>query len=292
MQASSGPQRPTRRPHFALPPGSTDCHAHLFGPVARYPYTPDRLYSPVESTAQDYIHMLDTLGLDRAVLVQGSAQGTDNQILLDAIAQYPGRLLGIAVVRTDISDAQLQALDRGGIRGIRMSNTLNPAVPLSMVDEFAARVQPLGWHLQLHLGRVEDLLGLRESIERSPVPILIDHMASATSQDNLDGAGVRTMLELVRQQPHVWVKIAAYYRRSQAGPPYADMEPLVHALLQACPDRLVWGSNWPHPVHKRAVPDDTDLLDVFGRWVTDPALRARILVDNPERLFGFAPVAR
>lgn len=290
MHATTGPQRPVRRPDFALPPGSTDCHAHLFGPVARYPYAPDRLYSPVESGADDYMHMLDTLGLDRAVLVQGSAQGTDNQILLDAIARQPHRLLGIAVVPADISDADLQALDRGGIRGIRMSNTLHPAVPLSLVSEFGRRVQPLGWHLQLHLGRVEDLLALRETIERSPVPILLDHMASVTSQDAIDGAGVRAMLELARL-PHVWVKIAAYYRRSQAGPPYSDMGPLVRALLQACPDRLVWGSNWPHPVHDREVPDDTDLLNAFGGWVTDPALRARILVDNPQRLFGFPPAA-
>ncbi|MGE4243466.1 amidohydrolase family protein [Ramlibacter sp.] len=290
MQASTGPQRPTRRPHFALPRGSTDCHAHLFGPVARYPYAPDRLYSPVESTAQDYVHMLDTLGLDRAVLVQGSAQGTDNRILLDAIAAYPERLRGIAVVRKDVDDEELQELNRGGIRGIRMSDTLNPAVSLSRVAEFGARVKPLGWHLQLHLGRAEDLLALRESIERSPVPILLDHMASAFSHDAIDGTGVQTMLALSRL-PHVWVKIAAYYRRSEAGPPYDDMAPLVHALLDACPDRLVWGSNWPHPVHNRPVPDDTDLLEAFGGWVADAALRDRILVDNPQRLFGFPPVA-
>ncbi len=288
MQATTGPQPPTRRPRIALPTGSTDCHAHIFGPTARYPYAADRQYTPVESTADDYIHMLDTLGFDRAVLVQGSAQGTDNQILLDAIAKYPGRFLGIAVVRTDIGDDELGALNAGGIRGIRMSNTLHPAVPLSLVKEFGERVKPLGWHLQLHFTRVHDLPALRETIETSPVPILLDHAASATSQDALDGPGVKCMLELARDNPHVWVKIAAYYRRSQAGPPYADMQPLVHALLSTCADRLVWGSNWPHPVHNREVPDDTDLLDVFDSWVGDADLRKRILVDNPQRLFGFS----
>ena len=291
MQASPGPDWNTKTPLFRAPPGSVDCHAHLFGPAARYPYSATRNYTPVESGVDAYVRMLDTLGIDRAVLVQGSAQGTDNTILLDAIAARPGRLLGIAVVEADIDDAALERLAAGGLRGIRLSNTLQPRTPLAMFDDLARRVAPLGWHLQIHLGHCRDLVTLERQIAASPVPILIDHMASVTCDDGLDAPGFNTLLRLMAAHEHVWTKVAAFYRRTRSGPPtYEDMRLFAQALVRNRPDRVVWGSNWPHPVYEGSAPNDGDLLDLLAAWFPDMQDQQRILVRNPEKLFGFKPV--
>lgn len=292
MQASPGPDWNTKTPLFHAPPGSVDCHAHLFGPIARYPYSSARNYTPVESGVDAYIRMLDVLHIDRAVVVQGSAQGTDNTILMDAIAANPGRLLGIAVVEETIDDATLKLLAAAGLRGIRLSNTLEPRTPLAMLEDVARRVAPLGMHLQMHLGHCHDLLAFERQIASSPVPILIDHMASVTADDGLDAPGFQMLLRLMTECDHVWTKVAAFYRRTRSGAPtYDDMRPFAQALVRNRPDRVVWGTNWPHPVYEGSAPNDGDLLDLFAAWFPDKSDQQRILVSNPELLFGFDSVA-
>lgn len=289
IQASPGPDPHTRTPAFRAPPGSTDCHAHLYGPFARYPLSPDRNHSPVESGVVDYIRMLDTLGIDRAVNVQGSAAGYDNQILLDAIAAYPERLRGIAVIDPRSDDRELARLAAGGICGVRLSNTLVPRTPLAMLGTLAPRIAPLGWHLQIHLGNCDDLPALEAAIAAAPVPILIDHMASTTAAQGVAAPGFAALLRLMTRHDHVWTKMCAFYRRSGQGPPYADMRVLGEAIVAARPDRVLWGSNWPHPQYEGAAPNDGALLDLFAAWVPDAATRQLILVRNPATLFGFAP---
>ena len=290
LQAGSGPDPHPRRPAFRAPAGTVDCHAHVFGPRSRYPYAPERSYTPVESPLEQYVAMLDALGIDRAVLVQGSPQGTDNRIVLDAIASAPQRFRGIAVVAAAISDRELEALDRGGIRGIRMSDTMVPGTPLALMETFADRVRPLGWHLQLHLGGCDDLIPLAPRIERLKVPIVVDHMASVTADDGPDAAGFARLGALMRDFDHVWAKVAAFYRRSRLGPPYADMREMARVLARTRGERVIWGTNWPHPVGNGVSPNDGDLLDLVADWFPEEQLQRHILVENPQQLFGFPPV--
>ncbi len=287
MKSSPGPDWNPRTPAFRAPAGAVDCHAHLFGPRSRYPYAVGRSYTPVESGIDRYVAVLDAVGIDRAVIVQGSPQGTDNRVVIDAISAYPDRLRGIAVVDPSISNRDLEALARGGIRGMRMSDAIVPGTPLSLMESFADRVVPFGWHVQLLLGRCEDVIAMAPRIEKLRIPVVIDHMASVTSADGLYAAGFRRLIELVRDCDHVWVKIAAIYRRSQQGFPYVDMRPMACALAETRSDRLIWGTNWPHPVYDAGPPNDGDLVDLFADWFADPGVQRRILVENPEQLFGF-----
>ena len=168
-----------------------------------------------------------------------------------------------------------------------MSDAIVPGTPLALMESFADRVGPLGWHLQLLLARCEDVIALSPRIETLRVPVVIDHMGSVTAADGPHAKGFRRLIELARDCDHVWVKIAAFYRRSLQGFPHADMRPMARALAGARPDRLLWGTNWPHPVYDVGPPNDGDLVDLFAEWFPDPVVQRQILVRNPARLFGF-----
>lgn len=277
---------------FHPPPGSIDCHAHVFGPFARFPLAEGRGYTPREAPFEDYAAMLARVGFDRAVLVQGSPHGTDNAVLLDALARDHVNLRGVAVVDPQITHDELERFARAGVRGIRMSDTLRLGTPLALLERFAERLRPLGWHIQVHLRHCDDLVALAPRFRALAIPVLVDHMAGVTARDGVDAPGFRQLVELLSSSDDVWVKVASFYRRSVTGHPYADMGACARALANARPDRLVFGTNWPHPDRMDAPPDDGDLLDVFAGWFPDPALQHRILVDNPEHLFGFAPLSR
>jgi predicted TIM-barrel fold metal-dependent hydrolase len=275
--------------HLCPPAGAVDCHAHVFGPFARFPLAEGRGYTPREATFEDYKAMLRRVGFDRAVLVQGSPHGTDHAALLDALARDRVNLRGIAVVDPNITQGELERFARAGVRGIRMSDTLRLGTPLALLEPFAERLRPLGWHVQVLLRHCDDLVALAPRIRTLGIPVLIDHMASVMPRDGLGAPGFRLLVELLSSSDHVWVKVASFYRRSTTGHPYADMGVYARALADARPDRVVFGSNWPHPDRMDAPPDDAELLDVLAGWCPDPALQHRILVENPERLFGFAP---
>lgn len=275
--------------HVRPPAGSVDCHAHVFGPYARFPLAAGRRYSPPEASVDDYLAMLDRVGLARAVLVQGSPHGTDNAVLVDALARDPRRLRGIAVVEHEVSTATLERLDRAGVRGVRISDALQWS-PLLHLESLARRVAPLGWHVQVHVERSDDFAALAPRLRALPVPVVVDHMAGVTGEEGPGAPGFRALLDLVAGHDHVWVKAAAFYHRSPAGFPYPDMQAFARAIVDARPDRVLFGTNWPHPARGHVPPADETLLDALAQWFPDPRTRQRILVDNPEQLFGFAPL--
>lgn len=282
------PDFDTRPPAIAPPAGACDTHAHVMGPVARYPLAPDRNYTPVDVPVEAYAAMLDTLGIERCVIVQPSAYRTDHRVTIDAIAALGARARGIATVPPDTPDAEFAALAEAGFRGVRVSTLPGGSYGVEHLETFAARAKELGWMIQLHLGVVDDIIGIAPRLARLDVPLLVDHMGRPRGAEGPDAPGFRALLGLLRDNDHCWAKICSFYRLSDAGPPYDDLRPMADALVEARPDRLVWGSNWPHPNHHHGpMPNDGELLDIFMRWVDDPALRKTIMADNAAKLFGF-----
>jgi len=273
-------------PAGALPPGACDCHVHVFGPPARYPFAADRAYTPPEASFQSYQAIMRGLGLTRAVLVQPSVYGTDNRAMLDAMGQGGDTVRGVAVIGTQ-GDDDLAALDAAGVRGVRI-NTLFPGAPeIDDLDALAARIAPFGWHLQVLID-VAESAGLVTRLGRLPVATVIDHLGHMPAALGRDHRGFQDLLALLRED-RTWVKLSAPYRLSaHGGPPYDDVRPFAEAVLEAAPDRVVWGSDWPHPAIEGPRPDPAALLDPLFDWIDDTDLRRRVLVDNPARLYGFA----
>jgi predicted TIM-barrel fold metal-dependent hydrolase len=280
------PQAP-RRARAPLPAGTCDTHIHVFGEAAQYPLDPRRNYTPVPATLAQYREVMGACGIERAVLVQPSVYGTDNRSLLEGLREGGEAFRGIAVVEPTIADAELEAMHGLGVRGVRL-NVVNPAV-LGIDDALAlaARTARLGWHLQVHVN-LRDAGGaaLLESIAaRCPAPLVIDHMGRADP-----ALPAPPVLLRLLEGGTTWVKLSAAYRLSRLGAPhYEDVLPLVRALVAANPDRLLWASDWPHSELFDAPPQDAELVDIVSAWLPDAALRRRVCVDNPARLYGYAP---
>ncbi len=283
-----GPNPDTKAPRRPTSAGACDTHAHVFGPAAKYPYPPERSYTPPDCPLDDYIRMRDVLGLTRTVIVQASIQGTDNAPTLDAIAEGGNGFRGVAVVAPDIGEAELRRLHDGGMRGVRMTTLVRGGVGPEHMEALADRIRDLGWLIEVHLTEAGELIDLAPRLRALGVPCLIDHFGRVRGSEGPGHPGFRALLALLGETDDCWVKLASWYRLSDAGAPdYADMRPLAEALIETRPDRLVWGSNWPHPAHDGEMPNDGDLLDLLADWTPDDAVRHRILVDNPARLFGF-----
>lgn len=283
-----GPDYDTHPPKIAPPPGACCTQAHVFGPADRFPYAEGRGYTPPDVPIEDYLRLLDTLGLERGVIVHGSAHGSDNRASLDGIARAPDRLRGIAVIDPDAPDSELEQLAEGGMRGIRLSTMLKGAVGTEHLVALAGRVKPLGWHIVLHVNDGREIAELEDTFRSLPVDLVVDHLGRVRGGQGVDYPGFQALLRLLRETDHVWAKLSSWYRLSDQGPPYDDMTPLARALIEARPDRIVWGTNWPHPIlWDIPMPNDGDLLDQFMGWCGDEATRKTILVDNPARLYGF-----
>jgi len=271
-------------PRLKAPRGTCDTHIHFYGPG--YKVAPTALVKPPPATVEVYRAMTRRLGIERTVVVQPTTYGMDNTCTLDGIAALGlDKARGIAVVDTDVSDAELKRLTEGGMRGIRFFALPGGALPWEKFDALAARVQSVGWHVQLQLdGR---LLPEREAqIRRWPGRIVIDHQGKFLEPVQVDHPAFRSLLRLV-ESGRVWVKLAAPYETSKLGPPFFDdVGRLAKELVRAAPERMLWASNWPHPSVERK-PDDAVLLDMLLNWAPDPAVRQRILVDNPAELYGF-----
>ncbi len=284
-----GPDYHTRAPKITPPPLSCDTQAHVFGPLSKFPYAAGRGYTPPDCPVESYIRMLDKLGIERAVIVHGSAHGSDNRVTLDGIAAMGERCRGVAVVEPDISDAALEALSRGGIRGLRLSTMLQGGIGTEHLDTLADRVRDLGWHIVLHVGKAGEIAELEPRLRRLKVDFVIDHLGRVRGGEGVGHPGFQALLRLLTDSDRCWVKLSSWYRLSDRGPPYDDMRPIAEALIAARPDRVLWGSNWPHPILWQGVmPNDGDLLDQFMIWAGDAATRTQILVDNPARLYGFS----
>jgi predicted TIM-barrel fold metal-dependent hydrolase len=282
-----GPRAATSRPGWRPPPDGVDCHCHVFGPYDRYPLSPGRGYTPPEASIGQYLKMLDTIGLRRTVIVQPSVYGTENAVTLDAVeAIGPDRARAVVVVDDAVDEAALREMHRRGARGVRFNAVSGNGTPMDQLGRLAERIAPLGWHLQLYAHAAE-LLALEPALARLPVPVVIDHMGGVkTGEGGADSPAFAALIRLLRGG--AWAKLCGY-RSSSAGYPYADVAGMARAMIAAAPDRVVWGTDWPHPSLRRAeeVPDDGHLLDLLGQWAPDPAQRRAILVDNPARLYGF-----
>ena len=282
-----GPIRATKTPSYRPPAGATDTHAHIFGPTARFPYSDDRSYTPEACTAEDYAGMLATIGFDRAVLVQGGAHGTDNRAILDAIARSGGAYRGVVVIPPGLGRERLAQLDAAGIRGVRLSTMSGSGIPFSALGRLAAEVDEFGWHVVLHFKDANELLDVVPELERLRNPFVLDHLARIMGADGIGSEPFHAVLRLL-ETDRCYVKLASMYRLSSEPYPHRDLLPMIHAVVAARPDRIIWGSNWPHPIHYHGImPNDGDLVDLIPLWVPDPGDQRKMLVDNPAALYEF-----
>jgi predicted TIM-barrel fold metal-dependent hydrolase len=291
IPACPAPREPTR-PRVLPPLLACDTHAHVFGPAERFPYAADRSYTPPDAPLEKYLGMLDTVGFARGVLVQGSAHGRDNAAMLDALARCPDRLRGVAVANADVAPAELRRWHALGVRGLRFNHFFRGGalhyrggVPLDAARALAPVMAELGWHLQLWID-VKDLPDTLPILKAIGLPVVIDHMGRTDARAGAATPGFQSLLRLVGDDG-CWVKVSGAHRLSQQAPDYADAQPFHAALVRANPQRLVWGSDWPHPRMEGEMPDAGRLFELFCAWTPDAATRRRILVDNPATLYGF-----
>ena len=275
-----------RKPAFLLPRGACDTHVHIWGPFDRFPIAKGAPYTPPERTRDDLVALHERLGADRAVIVQTTVYKADNHAMLDGIARSNGRWRGVALIDESFDDVAFRALHEGGVRGVRFGfvKHLGGVPDLALVRRTAARIAPMGWHLVLHLdaGNIPDFL---DFFGEFSLPVVVDHMGRVPVRDGLDQTPFRLLLELLKRQ-NWWVKVSGAERISETGPPFADAVPFAQRLIAAAPDRVLWGTDWPHP-NVRWEPDEADLVDLLPSFADAAALQ-QVLVDNPARLYGFS----
>jgi 2-pyrone-4,6-dicarboxylate lactonase len=274
-----------RKPRFQLPPGTCDAHCHVFGPAARFPYAPHRRYTPEDAPKEALAALHAHLGVERAVIVQASCHGTDNRAMLDAIASAPARYRGIAIVDESFTDGDYEALHRGGVRGVRFNfvKHLGGAPDLAVFHRVLERIKALGWHVVLHLD-APDIVPLSDMIRRLPVPFVIDHMGRVPGAAGVEQTPLRALLELAKLES-CWIKVCGAERISM--PPYAEAVPIARAIVAAAPERVLWGTDFPHPNPTHEA-DEADLVDLVPQFAADIAAQQKLLVGNPARLYGFA----
>jgi len=288
--ACAGPDPQPRKPKLKLPSGACDTHAHIMGPKARYAYSPTRIYTPPDCLLPDYLRMLATLGVERAVLVQPSVYGTDNTVMLEAMKAAGNRFRGVAVVADSISDAELKQLDAAGVRGVRVNivdvkDRKPGTLPMDALKNLARRVAPLGWHMEF-LMHADEFSDLDRAFADFPVEVVLGHLGYLSIGKQPNDPGFRALLRLVGTG-RAWVKLTGPYRITTAPLPYPDTVVFAKALLQANRERVIWGTDWPHVMMKGAMPNDGDLADLLSDWIPDARAREQVLARNPAKLYGF-----
>jgi len=287
MKSCQPPDPNTKKPAFKLPAGACDAHCHVFGPADRFPYHPSRAYTPQDAPREKLKALHAILGIDRAVIVQASCHGPDNAATLDAIAHSGGKYRGVAIVDETYTDGDFSRLHDRGIRGVRFNfvEHLGGAPDLGLFRRVVERIEPLGWHLVLHLD-ARNLLEFEGLIRSLPLPIVIDHMGRVKAADGLAQRPFRKLLEFMKNE-NCWIKVCGAERVSSAGAPFHDAVPFARALIEAAPERVLWGTDWPHPNITGVMPNDGDLVDLVARLTDDEVLLKKLLVDNPQRLYVF-----
>jgi predicted TIM-barrel fold metal-dependent hydrolase len=285
MPTCRKPDPNPRPPRFKAPPGATDTHFHIFGPEENYAFVLDRRFTPPDASVESYLHLHRTLGLSRAVLVQPSSYGTDNRRQLDAAREMDIPTRVIVVVPPAITDRELDNLYRAGARGVRFIPTQPGGLPLAQLERYAERLGALGWHIQLMLAPAH-LVELAPRLEKLRCDFVIDHMGDIQAAQGIEQPAFQALLRLL-DGGRCWIKLSAGYHASQQLPPYPEVIPFAHALVAARPDRLLWGTDWPHVNIAGPMPNSTEFFDLLLDWVPDDDVRRRILVDNPARLYGF-----
>ena len=277
----------TSLPRFKAPAGACDCHLHIYDP--RFPMAWPKLRATPDASVAEYRMLQRRLGTERAVVVQPAAYGTDNRGTIAAVeALGADRARAIAVVHPTVADDELAALHAGGVRGLRFTQH-DPATAVTspdMIEPLARRIQDLGWHTQLHL-RGAQIVEMRSLIERLPGTLVFDHMGRLPQPEGVNHPAYAIIAALV-ESGRAWVKLSGPYLDSQVGSPrYTDSNRVAREFVKLAPERVVWGSDWPHPTERAAKPDDAILLDLVQEWVREEETRHAILVDNPARLYGF-----
>jgi 2-pyrone-4,6-dicarboxylate lactonase len=290
------PDPNTRKPELTPPANSCDTHFHVFGPPERFPFVSTHEYTPPAAPLEHYFKMIAVIGVERAVVVQPSVHGLDNSAALDAIKHSGGRFRGVGRIDDKTPRTELQRLHDGGIRGVRFNLLDRPRgnVNLDVLDRCVDHIVEFGWSVDLHFD-MKNLIEQEKRIRNLPVPVVIDHIARVKPGDGLKQAGFQLLLDLVKL-PHVWVKVSGADKicettvHSYFGLPFVEVIPYAHAVIAAAPNRVLWGTDWPHsnnftPGH---TPNDGDLVDLLAQFAPEAEARKKILVDNPATLYGFS----
>lgn len=295
MRYCMPPDPNPRKPGFVPPSGSWDTHFHIFGPPEKFPFAATRAYTPPAAPLEHYLQMSATIGIDRGVVVQPSVHGLDNSVTLDAIHEGGGRFRGVARVDDGASLSELRRLDEGGIRGVRFNLLNRPKgnVRLDVFDRVVERIAEFGWSVDLHIDP-KNLLEQERRIRSLPTPVVFDHIARVNPAEGPDQPAFQLLLDLLKNDRY-WVKVSGADKichkgvYAYRGMPYLEMVPFARAVIEAAPDRVIWGTDWPHSniFSPGQTPNDGDLLDLLGEFAPDESVRRKILVDNPAALYGF-----
>ncbi len=274
------------KPRFKAPPGSVDAHCHVFGPAAAFPYAAERKYTPCDAPKEKLFALRDFLGMDRNVIVQATCHGSDNRALVDALEAAGDRARGVATVGPDISEAELEAMHKAGVRGVRFNflRRLVDFTPREVLARVADKVKPLGWHVVIYF-EAPDLEELEPFFTSLPTGVVVDHMGRPDVKLGTDHPQFKRFLRFMAENENVWSKVSCPERLTVQGPPWDDVVPYARAIVEQFPDRVLWGTDWPHPNVKPLMPDDGALVDFIPRVAVTEELRRKLLVDNPMRLY-------
>lgn len=285
-----GPSKPT----FKLPPGAVDAHCHVFGPGNVFPYAPERKYTPCDASKEQLFALRDHLGFDKNVIVQATCHGSDNRALVDALKASNNKARGVATVNRNVTDSELQDMHAAGVRGTRFNfvRRLADFTPRDVLLEIAHRIAPLGWHVVIYFEAL-DLPELYDFFTALPTTVVVDHMGRPDVTQPVNGPEFELFVKMMREHPNIWSKVSCPERLSVAGPKalhgeqhaYQDVVPFAKRLVETFPDRVLWGTDWPHPNLKDHMPDDGLLVDFIPQIATTPELQQKLLVDNPNRLY-------
>ena len=275
-----------KKPTFVLPEGAVDAHCHVFGPSGEFPFAPERKYTPCDAGKDQLFALRDHLGFSRNVIVQATCHGKDNRAMVDACANSDGRARGIASVRADISRLELDAMHVAGVRGVRFNfvKRLVDDTPRQVFLDIAEKIAPLGWHIVVYF-EAADLVDLIPFLGQLPTTVVVDHMGRPDVEKGVEHPNFQQILELMANNTRIWSKVTCPERISQQGPPYDDVVPFAKTVVDAFPDRVLWGTDWPHPNMKSHMPDDGVLVDYIPRIAVTRSLQSQLLVDNPMRLY-------
>lgn len=282
------PFHPTpSKPRFKLPHGAVDAHCHVFGPAEQFPFAPERKYTPCDASKEQLFALRDYLGFDRNVIVQATCHGHDNSALIDALVHSNGRARGVVSVDRNVTDAELQSMHAAGVRGTRFNfvKRLVDVTPRDVLAEIAHRITPLGWHVVVYF-EAQDLPEFWDFFTALPTTVVVDHMGRPDVSKPVDGPEFELFVKLLREHPNIWSKVSCPERLSRVGPDsYDDVVPFARRIVETFPDRVLWGTDWPHPNMKTYMPDDGKLVDFVPRIAITPELQRKLLVDNPTRLY-------
>jgi 2-pyrone-4,6-dicarboxylate lactonase len=275
-----------KTPDYKLPEGAVDAHCHVFGPAAEFHFAPERKYTPCDAGKAQLFALRDHLGFDRNVIVQATCHGKDNRAMVDACRAAEGRARGIASVGADITEDEIAEMDAAGVRGVRFNfvKRLVDATPQEVFLSIADRIKEFGWHIVVYF-EAQDLEELEPFLKKLPTALVVDHMGRPDVTKGVDHPDFQRFIRLMETEEKIWSKVTCPERLTQQGPPYDDVVPYCRAIVDRFEDRVLWGTDWPHPNMKSHMPDDGALVDYIPRIAPTETQRRKLLVDNPMRLY-------